>query len=240
MKKFLKLPLITSLAFALSACGETEKPTDALNAETESPSKDLVAKSPSEIKDNLVLAENYVEGVHYSVLEKPFVKPKNSVIELFSLTCPHCLNAEIDLMTEWKKDENIKFQTGHAVFKVKHNNEEVKAWSKEAKMLFALEKMNRKDLLIDLFKVRQSKGFNDGVLSSFLTNNNVNDEEFFFIMNSEDAEKYVDSQILISEKSTSKSVPTFIVSGKYLIDLRSIRSFDDVRKISEFLIRKQP
>ena len=241
--KKIKLSLVASAVLALTACGESK--TENTTSEVKPVTQD-VSKADSNSERSLVLVQPeqkvFAEGTHYTKLEKPFVKPKNSVIELFSFTCPHCRNAEETLMTEWKKDKSVKFDIGHAVFELKQGDKSRLVWADVARLYFVLEKLDRLDLTMAFFNAVQDRAnpFNDLVIEKIAQENGINAAKFFSLRDSVEADAYIKKSVDMSMQTGSQSVPTFVVSGKYLINLQSIKSFADVKEISEFLIREQP
>lgn len=176
----------------------------------------------------------YKEGIHYTILENPIEAPVNSVTEIFSFACPHCYNAEQNLMSEWKSESE-----GKTDFILYHST--AKIWEADALVFYTLKKMERLDLFNDYFSSRQNKEIvNEETFYKFLEEHKVNKVPYDKISGSQMVKDEIIKASAIEKQVAAGGVPAFVVSGKYLINLRGIKTFKDVKSISEFLLTKKP
>lgn len=225
--------ICAALSLTITACGnDTKEEVMAPKADTVTVNKSVI-NNATDKSVNLVEAI-YQEGVHYTVLEKPIFKPANHVMELFSFTCPHCYKAENVLMNPWKKEGgNVKFEVLHSVYDL---------WAKESKVFYTLEKLSREDLYSVFFSLRQSiRGpFSDKALDDFIISSKLDQSSFYNTMNSVEVKNKIAQVKTIEDNLKTGSVPTFLIGGKYLINNRVLKSFNDIKTLSEYLISNKP
>lgn len=224
------------MSIALVGCGNESssvetKEKSVITQESAATSSNADSKSNSSTAN--YVESRFIEGKHFLKLEQPFFKPKNHVMEVFSFTCPHCFSAEKDLMQSWKSSgDDIQFEILHATYP---------QWLQEARVYYTLKYLSKQNLNIAFFKARQAKrDFNDKDLNDFVVSNNLDAKEFFQIMNSDQIRNEISKAKKIIDQINIPSVPTFVISGKYVVNLRAISSFSDVKDISEYLISAQP
>lgn len=206
----------------LSGCGEsTRSPNDSASIHAEKKSEDIKNAT-------------FTEGVHYELLEKPLDRPANNVIEVFSFACPHCYDAEIKLMTEWKESSKDKY-----TIEVIHSG--YQKWYKDAEVFYSLKAMEREDVLKPYFDARQAgKIINDETFYGFLAEQKVNKKPYDVISSSNKIKDAISNASKIEADAGLNGVPAFVVSGKYRIKLDGIKNHQEIKDISEYLMSMQP
>jgi thiol:disulfide interchange protein DsbA len=183
--------------------------------------------------------ELYQEGTHYDVIADK-VTDKPEVIEVFSFWCPACYNFEPVVKTlQAKLPKGAEFRKVHADF-MRFASPELqrdltkamlvgKALKQEAKFNKAIfEYIHKQRASIasidDVRRIAQVQGIEasefDKALKSFTVNG-------FFKRNQKEIAKY---------RGKVSGVPSFIVNGKYKVNLGSVRSADDVVELINFLL----
>ncbi|MBQ4834153.1 thiol:disulfide interchange protein DsbA/DsbL [Pseudoalteromonas sp. MMG010] len=191
-------------------------------------------------------AATYEEGVHYNVVSERATK-KPEVKEFFSFYCPACNNMET-LITEFKPklDSNIKFKKSHVDF-VGVRNEENQQMISQA--LATAEVLPQKDKIIaamfNHIHVKRAK-FNElADVKDVFVAQGVDGEKFDKLYKSFSvrtlSSKMKRDQAFYKEKGALRGVPTFIVNGKYKLNLgrdTGLTEPDEISKLINYLANK--
>ena len=191
-------------------------------------------------------ANQFEEGLHYEVISDRATKTPE-VNEFFSFYCPACNNMEnviVDLKPLLNK--NVKFKKTHVNFMGGYSIENQDMLSQA---LATAEALPEKDKLV--------AGIFNHIHGERKKINEVADVKDIFVAKGVDAakfEKYYKSfgvrtkakkmnkeQNFFKGKGALKSVPTFIVNGKYRVNFggkTGISSAEDMAKLINFLAQK--
>ena len=190
-------------------------------------------------------ADLWEKGRHYKELPYP-VKTEDpskiEVLEVFWYGCPHCYEFNNEHLPEWEKQlaEDVSFRLMPATFP---------GWETHAKAFYAAEFLGiREDIHQFLF---------DKIVADPKKYKEVSDFKPLFIergVKSEDFDKVfavsgfrkiskIDEAIK-KAGDTVKSlrisgVPALIVNGKYKVGVRDAGSFENMIKITNFLVNKE-
>ncbi len=194
----------------------------------------------------LAYAEQYKEGKHYETISEKATKSPE-IKEFFSFYCPACNNFENTLYeVKPKLNKNIKFKKSHVDFMGGYSKENQKMLSKA---LATAEVLPQKDKIISAMF-----GHIHGKRGKFNSEADVKD---IFIAQGVDADKFDKlfkgfsirtktskmnkDQIYYNQIGALKSVPTFIINGKYKMIIgkeSGISSADDMSKLINYLAAK--
>ncbi len=187
---------------------------------------------------NFVVA-NFVANEDYIVLDKPvktITGAKIEVRELFWYYCPHCFNIE-PLVQGWLKKlpATAEFVRQPAVFS--------KRWETGAFFYYVLEELGELDRLhsilfnaIHLHKtpLRGQKNF-----VNWLVKNGVDRAKANAVFESFSVRVKVNQSKLNTLKYQANGVPTFVVNGKYWVDIKHAGGEVRLFKIINHLIQKE-
>jgi thiol:disulfide interchange protein DsbA len=194
----------------------------------------------------VAFANQYKEGLHYEVISERATKSPE-ITEFFSFYCPACNNME-SVVTALKPllNEDIKFKKTHVNFMGGYSEENQNMLSQA---LVTAEAMPEKDKLI--------AGIFNHIHGERKRINEVADVKDIFVAQGVDTtkfEKYYKSygirtkaakmakeQSNYQGKGALRSVPTFIVNGKYKLKYggkTGISSPEDMAKLINFLAKK--
>lgn len=184
----------------------------------------------------------FEEGKHYTVIGK-VADSKPNVTEYFSFYCPHCYNFE-SVVGNMKKSlpKDAVFYKSHVDF-MRSATPEIQQMLTRA--MITGEKMGIKDKVVaEIFKhIHQDrKPFTneDGVLKIFDAVG-ADKDKASKIFNSfgvkGEANKMKKIQDQLGRAGVLRSVPMFIVNGKYQLNNRELRSQSDYNDLVNFLLQ---
>lgn len=178
---------------------------------------------------------NYEAGVDYVVLDKPVktvTGEKVEVRELFWYYCPYCFDVE-PLVENWLKNKpkDAQFVRQPAVFSDK--------WIAGAVYYYVLEQLGEVDklhgALFDSIHVEKEAFYSYEDFVDWLVERGVNKVKAENAFKSFSVNVKVNKSKLNSRKYQVSGVPSFIVSGKYLVDSKhagsKIRMFDVINHL---------
>ncbi|MCQ8880130.1 thiol:disulfide interchange protein DsbA/DsbL [Pseudoalteromonas shioyasakiensis] len=188
----------------------------------------------------------YEEGVHYDVVSDRASK-KPEVKEFFSFYCPACNNYEALLAdVKPKLDKTVTFKKSHVDFVGVRNAENQQMISQA---LATAEVLPQKDALIaamfNHIHTKRAK-FNElADIKDVFIAQGVDGDKFDKIYKSFSvrtmASKMKREQDYYKEKGALRGVPTFIVNGKYKLNLgreTGITAPEDISKLINYLAAK--
>ncbi len=182
--------------------------------------------------------ELYEEGKHYTVLNaaQPVETGDNiEVRELFWYGCPHCFKLE-DGLEAWVENmpEGAEFVRMPAIFS--------KVWEQHAKIYYTFEAMGNLEQMhkkvFDAIHIDKKQLTKDDEIVEFAVQQGLDKKAV-----EETLESFtVNSKINAAKTNISKyqvtGVPAIVVDGKYLTDVTSAGSEQQMFKVIEFLINK--
>ncbi|MGP1359789.1 thiol:disulfide interchange protein DsbA/DsbL [Campylobacter sp.] len=192
------------------------------------------------------------EGVEYQTLAKPLDVPKNSVVKVFSYDCTHCYKFDRSITKKlMAKLDGVKFIPYHLSTKGKLGESASKIFA----ALISIDEANGTDLLSDESKFKQAKfaiykarhdkndDFNNGkdkekFLNLALEAAHVSKADYEKALNSDRAKELLDTWFASYDVASISGVPAFVVSGKYLINLNTASSIDEMAKTIQELLDK--
>ena len=190
------------------------------------------------VNSALLQAADYSEGTHYKKLPPQQISSgeKVEVLEFFWYGCPHCYSFEPTLKA-WEKTKpaNVELVRVPAIFRPE--------WEVQARAYYALSNMGKIDELhgkiftaINKDKQRLDK---KELIADFVEKNGVDRKTFLAEYDSFS----VDGMVRKAKKKIKtyqiQGVPSIVINGKYLTSGSMACSYDNMIKITNYLIAKE-
>jgi len=185
----------------------------------------------------LVQAQQPKAGVEYRVLStpQPTDNPaKVEVIEFFWYGCPHCYRFE-PVLEPWVKKlpKDVYFRRVPAMF-----NEE---YARGARAYYALDAIGEEErlhsALFDAVHTGDRLRLSDeAALTAWLGKHGVDTKKFAAAYHSFSVEGKLKRAVQLQQAYKIDGVPTMAVNGKYVVITESIRSFEHLLSITDYLI----
>lgn len=182
---------------------------------------------------------NFDEGTHYEVVADQKTAG-STVTEFFSLYCGHCFSFE-SLVDNFKGalTKGTKFEKSHVDYIPRDNREMQFAI---VKAFVAMQDLGmEKELSSQFFAAIHVQGIKidsvDDIKQIFLAND-ISSAKFDKLFNDPSLieRAKVMSKLWIDKKITN--VPTLVVNGKYKLNMTSVKSFDELVALTNYLLTK--
>ncbi|AMO54616.1 thiol:disulfide interchange protein DsbA/DsbL [Endozoicomonas montiporae] len=184
-----------------------------------------------------VMAASFSQGTHYNVLPDFKKSETPEVREAFSVYCPACYQWDQGVVGDLQKRlelKDIPFNQSHVAFmgnyadKISQALAITKGTEKYTPVKKAIFKALQEDRIGDWKK--------DEDFFKVLAEAGLSKREWTFGVNDPVVRKRMKrwSQL----ESSVRSVPSFIVNNKYIINLSSIKSFDEFYSLIDYLLEK--
>lgn len=179
-------------------------------------------------------AQDFVEGQHYQRLENPqptATGDKIEVREFFWYGCPHCYVLE-PYLDNWRVPDSAEFVRTPATF-----NE---LWATHARVYYVLQEMKKLDELhavfFDALHKRKLKLNNAASIARFFEGHGIPADRFQSAWRS----FLVDAKVGQADKAVRayglRSVPSFVVNGKYLVSPSMVTSYALFIEVLNYLV----
>ncbi|MCE7994523.1 MAG: thiol:disulfide interchange protein DsbA/DsbL [Roseivirga sp.] len=179
------------------------------------------------------------EGVHYKVVSETKTE-KPTVTEFFSLFCGHCYQGE-EMFQAFAKalPEGTSFEKSHVTY-IPRDNPAVGNGIVQA--FIAMEKLGKSKELTKVFfdyiHKDQKEIASVAAIKEIFVANGVTAQEFDAAYNDKEVkaaatvmqQAWLDKQI--------ESVPTLVVNGKYRVNMRTLKSTQQMDALVKFLLAK--
>jgi len=190
----------------------------------------------SKIQNQLDAASEYIEGKHYTQLKEPVPTrdpTKVEVIEFFWLSCGHCFNVE-RLVSVWKKSlsKDIDFYQTHITWNASAET--------QARLMYTARALGiESEAITGAFQaIHMERQLMSGQseLESFFRGLGVQTERYTSISSSFGVNNAVSQADKRMKSFKIKSVPAFIVNGKYKVEGLGAA---ELLEVVDFLIEKE-
>ncbi|MDD9806723.1 MAG: thiol:disulfide interchange protein DsbA/DsbL [Gammaproteobacteria bacterium] len=179
-------------------------------------------------------AQDFIEGQHYQRLEQPQpteTGDKVEVREFFWYGCPHCYVLE-PYLDNWQVPDSAEFIRTPATF-----NE---LWATHARVYYVLQEMKKLDELhavfFDALHKRKLRLTDAASIARFFEGHGIAADKFQSAWRS----FLVDTKVGKADKAVRayglKSVPSFVVNGKYLVSPSTVTSYAQFIEVLDYLI----
>ena len=190
------------------------------------------------LSSHVALAEEFVEGSNYTVIsprmETTVNEDKIEVIEFFWYGCPHCYTVE-PYIKSWKMPEDVELVRIPATFSQR--------WIVHAKVYYTLESLDRLDLHEVFFNAihgrqqRRDLVSEDKIAEFFASfSSGISEGKFSKAYNSFIVNTKTQKADRLVREYAIKSVPTFIVNGRYLTSPSMVGSSQNLITALDYLI----
>ncbi len=191
---------------------------------------------------NSALAENnasankvFLEGTHYSVLEQSLPNGVATVAEFIYYGCKVCFQIA-PVVSQWSATSGVSVSLIPAHSK--------SAMMNEARMFHTFEVMGVLPVMYEdgyiIFQTDQSNLQGADRVNGFLENKGINKDEFWKAWGSAEVNERLNSSAELTSLAKISKTPTFVVHGKYKIDIESLKSVDELFELLSYLIKKAP
>lgn len=184
-----------------------------------------------------VLAAGFAEGTHYNTLSGFQKSEQPEVREAFSVYCPACYQWEQNIVGDLEKKleaRDIPFAQSHVAFmgqyadKISQALAVTEGTEKYEPVKKAMFKALQEDRIGDWKK--------DEDFFKVLADAGLSKREWAFGINDPVVRERMKNWSEL--ESSVRSVPSFIVNNKYIINLSSIQSFDEFYSLIDYLLEK--
>lgn len=185
-------------------------------------------------------ASKYTEGVHYTTFKTPIKvgsdASKVEVVEMFWAGCPHCYHLEPHVQ-KWKKSvpSFVEFIKLPSVLNP--------SWKLHARAFFAAEALLAGDKFhLAMFNAIHEQGRRlrrEDAVVRFAERQGLDGEKFREAMNSKSTDEKVKQVAKLGKDYGLTGVPSLMVAGKYKVNSASVKSYDELFALVDFLVKKE-
>ncbi|MGI1946104.1 thiol:disulfide interchange protein DsbA/DsbL [Shewanella glacialipiscicola] len=185
-----------------------------------------------------VVAADYQEGVHYTVINDGPATAKPEITEFFSFYCPHCYNFAKTVVPKIiaDKPEGVAFNQAHVDFIGKEMGVEMSRAFAVAHQLNVDDKIDNA-LFSAIHDKKQNFTNRDDIRALFIANG-VDGKTFDAAAESFMVKAQMAKMKRDTENAKLTGVPALVVNGKYRVETGSIKSYDELLDIAFFLAKK--
>ncbi len=188
---------------------------------------------------------DYAEGIDYAAVVPALAGTsdgKVKVVELFWYGCPHCFQFEPHIH-KWleNKPANVEFERIPAVFM--KDGKPNPSWELHARAYYTADVMGVLEKthapLFDAIHVKKKRLNTKEALRAIFVAQGVDGAEFDASFNSFAVNGLVANAIRKTQEYGIDGVPSLAVQGKYRIGGRMAGSYDNMLKITDFLVARE-
>ncbi|MGI1989098.1 thiol:disulfide interchange protein DsbA/DsbL [Shewanella glacialipiscicola] len=185
-----------------------------------------------------VVAADYQEGVHYTVINDGPATEKPEITEFFSFYCPHCYNFAKTVVPKIiaDKPDGVAFNQAHVDFIGKDMGVEMSRAFAVAHQLNVDDKIDNA-LFSAIHDKKQNFTNRDDIRALFIANG-VDGKTFDAAAESFMVKAQMAKMKRDTENAKLTGVPALVVNGKYRVETGSIKSYDELLDIAFFLAKK--
>ncbi len=180
--------------------------------------------------------ERYIAGVHYKIVAPEPSKTKTPhVFSFFSYACPHCNHLE-PAVDKWRKKQsnNVLFERVPAQWNP--------LFKTMATFYYALEELRLADqyskTIFDEIHKKKRSLHTEGSVLAFVQTLGIDKTEFQQVLNSEAVKKKMRKGKGVMTQYKISGVPSFVVNGRYLVNVGMAGSPEQLFDILDFLLMK--
>lgn len=180
-----------------------------------------------------VVSIEYIEGRDYTVLEQPFPAGAAPVIEFFYYGCRACYFMT-DEISEWSQKNNIPVSLVPA-----HTDTNL---VDAARMFHTFNAINRSDLYVYgyiLYQEEDATLQGEERINALLAEHKVDQELFWKVWSSDEVNQRLAGSYQLTQLAGIQSTPSFIVAGKYRVELGVIEGTAGVFGLLSYLVNKE-
>ena len=194
-------------------------------------------------------ANGLKEGIDYITLKEPFLDSKNSLIEVFNVSCPHCANLAEHLPLLFSVlDKEVEFKPYH----ISSNHKIIKETSLILAVMMILDKesnqnIKSKDSYFNrvvgyYFKTLHKENYlwksKKELLQKSLEVAKINSKKYEEILQKNTTKALIKEWENASKYAKIQGIPALIVNGKYLILAKNVKDIEDYIYKIDTLLKK--
>jgi len=184
----------------------------------------------------VIAMERYVAGLHYKIVAPEPSKTKTPhVLSFFSYACPHCNHLEpaVDKWRE-KQSSNVVFERVPAQWNP--------LFKDMAKFYYALNGLHLADqysqAVFDEIHKKKRSLHTEGSILAFVQTLGLDKAEFQQALNSDAVKKKMRKGKGVMTQYKIPGVPSFVVNGRYFVNVGMAGSPEQLFEILDFLLTK--
>ena len=184
----------------------------------------------------VIAMERYVAGLHYKIVAPEPSKTKTPhVLSFFSYACPHCNHLEpaVDKWRE-KQSSNVVFERVPAQWNP--------LFKDMAKFYYALNGLHLADqysqAVFDEIHKKKRSLHTEGSILAFVQTLGLDKAEFQQALNSDAVKKKMRKGKGVMTQYKIPGVPSFVVNGRYFVNVGMAGSPEQLFEILDFLLAK--
>lgn len=221
VKKMYSILTVAALCFSISACGGTDAGSKVDNSKTNTSQRQ--AKTQEKTKKQKV--KNAVTNEGNASIRSFFPNVTgNYVVEFFWLACPHCQDAEKDVVAEQKLHPDVKLIRVPATFN--------KRWKLDASIYYAAMQMNMKfEPLMGFYKkirVQKDAFPTQEELNNYVQSRGKSVFKFDSLIQSKTVKEKVEKADEMVQVMNIEGTPTFVVNGDHIVSTEGVNSYKEL------------
>ncbi|WP_250657389.1 DsbA family protein [Alkalimarinus coralli] len=193
----------------------------------------IVALSGGVSANELMASNSFEQGRHYEVLDTPISTGAAPVMEFFYYGCRTCYQL-VPAIAEWSH------KTGIGVSLVPAHSESTLV--KAARLHHTFAEMGVLATMYELgyviFQTEESTLQGAERIDDYLSRHNVDKERFWQVWESDAVNKRMAGSLALTRQAKVFKTPAFVVQGRYVVDIESITSVDQLFELLSYLAEK--
>ena len=183
---------------------------------------------------DFVSLNDFIAGQHYVEVKTDVVAP-NQVMEFFSYYCPHCYNFE-PIVKELKVTlpAKVSFIKTPVSYMGREMGPELQRAHAAAILLQQQEAIT--PALFSAIHQKRSAPRDRAAVKQLFVDAGVAGEKFDNVIDSPEVQQQVANYNTLINSFQIRSVPTFVVNGRYLININQVRSQADFNALVNYLL----
>jgi thiol:disulfide interchange protein DsbA len=179
---------------------------------------------------------SFTQGEHYQVLAEPLPQGVAAVTEFFYFGCRSCYQLA-PAIAEWSQTTRIPVGMVPAHAET--------AMADAARLYHTFAQMGVLGKMYELgyvmFQTDEVKLQGKARIDSYLERHDVNKDTFWATWSSSAVEQRLAGSLMLTKMAKITKTPTFVVHGRYVVDLESLESVEQLFELLEHLVKeKQP
>ena len=176
---------------------------------------------------------SFEQGKHYKVLDAPITTGLAPVMEFFYYGCRTCYQL-VPSIAEWSHE------TGIGVSLVPAHSES--SLTQAARLHHTFAEMGVLSTMYELgyviFQTEKSKLQGVDRINEFLSRHNVDQERFWQVWAGDAVSKRMAGSLVLTRQAKVFKTPAFVVQGKYVVDIDTITSTEQLFGLLTYLAKK--
>jgi len=178
-------------------------------------------------------AQQFIEDIHYSVIDSAIASSENQVVEYFSFSCPGCYALEPTLSELLKLRPELNFERVHMPFGGRFAKYSQKAFV----VMSLLDAMEHKSAVFSRIHSQRNPFDSDSEVISFFVDLGYQAALVEETLNSFSADTMIRKMTKRGVDLKVRTVPSLVVNDKYLISMREVGSISNLIELVDYLYK---